>query len=178
MHSLCPDSHLLGLSGEIIIALSPWRKRTLKKRSQQAPYFTALLSVYMMLFSCISAWFKMPFFLICVSLLSFKNKMLFVSLIHIISLRLSVLDLEILIYIYLNLGLKYSILYMLLSFNCRECWTIFSSYKIRFLFLKCDQLFNTILCGCGFAWNMAQQVVTCNLHFEECVLCFWSTCWQ
>lgn len=154
MHSLCPDSHLWGLSSDIITALSPWRKRTLKKRSLQAPYFTALCSVYMMLFSCISTWFKMHFFCNSYFILSLQNKMLFVCLIHIISLRLSVLHLEILIYIYLNLGLKYSILYMPLSFNCRECWTIFSSYKTRLLFLKCDQLSNTILCGCGFAWNM------------------------
>lgn len=154
MHSLCPDSHLQGLSSDIITALSPWRKRTLKKRSLQAPYFTALCSVYMMLFSCISTWFKMHFFCNLYFILSLKNKMLFVCLIHIISLRLSVLHLEILISIYLNLGLKYSILYMPLSFNCRECWTIFSSYKTRFLFLKCDQLSNTILGGCGFAWNM------------------------
>lgn len=171
MHSLCPDSHLLGLSSDIITALFSWRERTLKKRGLQAPYFTALLSVYMMLFF-MHFNLKCIFFAISISLLSLKNQMLFVCLIHTVSLRLSVLDLEMLIYIYLNLGLKYSILYMPLSFNCRECWTIFSSYKIRFLFLKCDQLSNTILCGCGFAWNMAQQAVMCNLPFEEYVLYF------
>lgn len=114
----------------------------------------------------------MQFFFFSISISLIFLKMLFLTLMHIISSRLPVFDWEILIYMYLNLGLKYSIPYMPLSFNCRECRTIFRSYKIRFLFLKCDQLSNTILCGCGFAWNMAQQAVTCKLSFEEYVLYF------
>lgn len=122
---------------------------SLKRRSLQAPCFTASLSVYMMLFLCISTWFKMPFFLIYISLSCEMLLVFLIYLIHIISLRLSGLDVEILIYIYLNLVSKYTILNMPLSFNCWECWTIFSSYKIKFIFLKCDQLSNTILCGVG-----------------------------
>lgn len=75
------------------------------KRSLQAPYFTASLSDYMMLFLCSATWFKMPFFFSIYISLSCKMLFIFlIRLIHIISLRLSGLDVEILIYIYLNLG--------------------------------------------------------------------------
>lgn len=164
---LSPDSHLLGT--DIITPGSPWRTGACKLLILQPGFLSAWW--YFCTFQL-----KMHFFAICISLL--KNKTLFVWLIHMISLRLSVLDLEILIYIYLNLGLKYSILHRLLSFNSRERWTIFGSYKIRFLFSKCDQLSNRVLCGCGFAGNIAQQALTRNLPFEEYVLYFSTTRWQ
>lgn len=70
IHSICLNSNLLGLSSDRITAVSPWRSISLKRRSLQSPYCTAMLSVHITLFPCPSFGLKILFFFFCNSFLT------------------------------------------------------------------------------------------------------------